>query len=102
VTSPPRPSAADADAAKKADADAAKKDEETAKKDEETAKEAEPSGRPGSGTVVSFVFRDPLTGDQLSGIGVVLGDSDTGSVTVRPLADYNIEVDPAVVELVVV
>ena len=55
------------------------------------------------GQLVQFTARDAVTGGQLAGIGVVtLGSDGGGNLSVRPLADHDVSVDPAEAEPVVV
>lgn len=54
------------------------------------------AGKLRRGQVVSYAHTDPLLGGEVEGVGVVLlvgGDGE--AVTVRPLATYDVQVDPA-------
>jgi hypothetical protein len=48
------------------------------------------------GQVVSFTHTDSVLGSEVEGVGVVLLVGGEGeAVTVRPLATYDVQVDPA-------
>jgi hypothetical protein len=42
--------------------------------------------KPSRGKLVSYVFRDPITGDQLDGHGVVVDVPEGGALAILPLA----------------
>jgi membrane protein involved in colicin uptake len=84
----PNPNAeAEADAKAKADADAAKA-------------KAKAGGKVKRGDVVHFTAVDAHTGDKFTGLGVVTL-AQGGTVTVRPLAEHDVQVldaEPIVVD----
>lgn len=89
MTAPPPPPD-DAEAAAKAKADA----EAAANRGRRRAPEGEgdqPAG-PQPGDVVQFRHRDVITGDQLTGRGVIVRQAD-GLVTVQPLQPLQLQVD---------
>lgn len=90
--------APDEEARAKADAEA---QAEAAKVDAEKAK-VKAKGRPKRGQVIYFTARDGHTGEEFTGIGVVTFAPADGHVSVRPLAEFDLQVDPAGVEPVVV
>lgn len=51
--------------------------------------------RPSIGDVVTYRKHDDLTGQLLTGAGVVYDVSDSGGITVAPLADTLLLIDPA-------
>lgn len=53
------------------------------------------SARPAIGDVVTYRKYDDLTGQLLTGAGVVYDVSDAGGITVAPLADTLLLIDPA-------
>jgi len=59
-------------------------------------------GKAKRGDVVHFVSRDAQTGEQFDGLGVVTLAPDSGHLVLRPLAEYDVRVDPADVEPVIV
>jgi hypothetical protein len=101
VTQPnPDQAAAEKAAAEKAAAEKAAAEKAAAEK--AAAEKAAKAGRPKRGQLVDFTHRDPVSGDQLVGIGVVLSSAGEGGITVRPLAAHDVLVDPAEVDVVVV
>lgn len=56
-----------------------------------TAKKA---ARPGVGDVVTYSHPDPITGGLLTGAGVVFEVSESGGITVAPLSENLLLVDP--------
>lgn len=47
------------------------------------------------GQVVGYLFHDTVTGRDLDGLGVVVAVEESGNVIVRPLAAYDLTVDPS-------
>ena len=52
------------------------------------------SKRPARGAVVTYRHPDPITGQVLEGAGVVLSTGEDGAITVAPLSQQFLEVDP--------
>jgi len=53
------------------------------------------NSRPSVGDVVTYRHADPITGQLLTGAGVVYDVTDAGGITVAPLSESLLLVDPA-------